>query len=140
MHKLSKTVREAEKVGSNSSIYSDTKKSKNFLNEKKVKITKWTHAFKSYVSTYDVETLNSSNPEIQLKHTESAIKSKLIYLLTESRGFKFEKTLVLLFKKIESEDKAKYNTFCSHSKAETIINESDIDDVFNHCILNLYET
>ena len=38
--------------------------------------------------------------------------------------------LVLLFKKIESDDKTKYNTFHSHSKAETIINESDIDYVF----------
>ena len=39
-------------------------------------------------------------------------------------------TLVLVFNKIESEDKTKYDTFCPHSKAETIINESDIDDVF----------
>ena len=29
-HKLSKTIREAEKVGSNSSLHSDTKKVKNF--------------------------------------------------------------------------------------------------------------
>ena len=40
------------------------------------------------------------------------------------------RALVLEIKKIESADKAKYNTFCSNSKAETIINESDIDDVF----------
>ena len=39
-------------------------------------------------------------------------------------------TLVLVFKKIESEDKTKYDTFYSHSKAEIIINESDIDDIF----------
>ena len=38
-------------------------------------------------------------------------------------------TLVLVFKMIESEDKTNYDTFYSHSKAETIINESDIDDV-----------
>ena len=35
-----------------------------------------------------------------------------------------------MFKKIESEDKTKYNTFYSHTKAETIINESDIANVF----------
>ena len=40
------------------------------------------------------------------------------------------KTLVLVFKKIEIEDKTKYDTFYTHSKAETIINEDDIDDVF----------
>ena len=40
------------------------------------------------------------------------------------------KTIVLVFKKIESDDKTKYDTVYSNSKAETIINESDIDDVF----------
>ena len=38
--------------------------------------------------------------------------------------------LVLVFKKIESEDKTKHDNFYSSSKAEIIINESDIDDVF----------
>ena len=37
--------------------------------------------------------------------------------------------LVLLFKKIESEDKAKHDNFYSNSKAEIIINENYIDDV-----------
>ena len=40
------------------------------------------------------------------------------------------RTLVLVFTKNDSEDKTKYDTFYSHSKAETIINESDIDGVF----------
>ena len=44
-------------------------------------------------------------PELQLKDTESAIKSKLIELLTQLNDFKFEITLVLVVKKIESEDK-----------------------------------
>ena len=35
-----------------------------------------------------------------------------------------------MFKKIDSDDKTKYGTFCSNSKADTIINESDTDDVF----------
>ena len=38
--------------------------------------------------------------------------------------------LVLVLKKIESEGKRKYDTFFSHSKAETVTNESDIDDAF----------
>ena len=40
------------------------------------------------------------------------------------------KTLVLVFKKIESEDKTKFDNFCSSSKAVITIIESDIDDVF----------
>ena len=39
-HKLSKIIRCAEKVGSNSSLYSDTKKCEKFLNEGNVKIKK----------------------------------------------------------------------------------------------------
>ena len=45
--------------------------------------------FKSFATSYNVETSNSFNPELQLKDTESAIKIKLIYLLSELRGFKF---------------------------------------------------
>ena len=39
-------------------------------------------------------------------------------------------TSVLVFEKIESQDKTKCDNFYSSSKAEVIINESDIDDVF----------
>ena len=39
-------------------------------------------------------------------------------------------TLVLVFKKIESENKRKYETFYSNSNAEIMINESDIDNLF----------
>ena len=98
------------------------------MNERNVKITKQGRAFKGYSGSYNVEILNSFNPELQLKDTESAIKNKLKKLLTKLRGFKFMTALVSVLKKIESEDKTKYETFCSHSKAETIIKESDIDD------------
>ena len=49
-------------------------------------------------------------------------------VLTQLKGFEFVTTL--LFKKIESEDKTNYDNFYSSSKAEIIVNESDIDDVF----------
>ena len=68
-------------MGFNSSFCSDTKKGKNFLNEKNIKITKWAHAFKGFASSYNVEILNSFNPELKLKDSESLIKSKLIDLL-----------------------------------------------------------
>ena len=50
--------------------------------------------------------------------------------MTELRGFKFVTTLVLKFKKIESDDKTKYGTFYSNSKAEINIKESVLYDVF----------
>ena len=50
--------------------------------------------------------------------------------MAQLKGFKFVTTLVLVFQKIQSEDKAKYDNFYSSSKAEMIINESYIDDEF----------
>ena len=101
------------------------------MNQKNKKITKREHAFKGYASTCDIEILNSFNPELQLKDTESAIKSKLIKLLTQLKDFKFVTAFFfLVFKKIECEAKTKYDNFYSNSKAEIIVNESNIDDVF----------
>ena len=49
--------------------------------------------------------------------------------MTELRAFKFVAALVIEIKKIESDDVTKYSTFHCNSKAETIMNESNIDDV-----------
>ena len=43
----------------------------------KKEIKKRAHAFKGFLSSYDVEILNSFNSELQLNDTESAIKNKL---------------------------------------------------------------
>ena len=99
------------------------KKVRTFQTKKDVKITKWAHAFKGYASSYNVEILNSFNPELQLKN-------KLIELLTQLAGFKFVKSLVWVFKKIKSEDGTKYDIFYWTSKAEIIIDEKDTHDGF----------
>ena len=41
---------------------------------KRSKITKKAHAFKSYAYTYNVEILNSFNPELEFKYIKSTIK------------------------------------------------------------------
>ena len=77
------------------------------------------------------------NPGLQLIDTWSTIKNWVIYLLSKLRGFKFVTTLVLEFKKIESDDERNCNTFYSISKAETIINRSDIDDVIESIYITI---
>ena len=42
-----------------------------------VKITKRANAIKGFADFYNVEILNSLNPELQIEDTESAIKNKL---------------------------------------------------------------
>ena len=98
---------------------------------------KRSHAFKSYASSYNAEILNSFNPKLQLKVTESAIENKLIDLRTELKGFKFVTTLVLEFKKVQSDDKTLYSTYYLNSKEEAIINENDINDVLYETYKNL---
>ena len=46
-------------------------------------------------------------------------------------------TLVLVFKKMESEDKTKYDNFCLSSKAEIIINEKDTENVFKSIYITI---
>ena len=105
-------------------------KSENFLNINNVRIIKWTYSYKGYASSYNVEILNYFNPELPLRDTEFAIKSKPLDLLTQLKGFKFVTTLALALENIESDGKTKYDTLYSHLKAEPVINESSIDYVF----------
>ena len=107
------------------------------MNKKNVKITKQSHAFKNYASSYNAEIFNSFNPEIQHKDTESPIKHKLIDFLSGLKGFKFVTKLTLEFKKIQSDNQTLYSTFYLNSKAETIIKESDIADVFKSTYSNV---
>ena len=90
---------------------------------------KRSRAYKGYSSIYSIEILNSFNSELPLQGTEFAIRNKIIDLLAELRSFKLVKKLVLEFRKIENEHNTIFSIFYSNSKAETIINESDIDDV-----------
>ena len=77
----------------------EVKKSEKCLDEKNAKITKKSHAYKGYAIIYNITILYNFNHELQLRDTESAIKNKLIDLLSELRGFKFVTTL-----EIESDD------------------------------------
>ena len=99
------------------------------LNQINIKWTKQAHTFKGYGSSYNLAVLNSFNAELQIEDTESAIKSNIIDLLAKLNGFEFVEMLVLVFKNIGTEDKTKYETFYSNSKARKAINESGIDDV-----------
>ena len=58
--------------------------------------------------------------------------------MAKLRVFTFVTTLVLVFKKIESNDKTKYDTFYSNSKPEIFINENDNDDVFKSIYTTIY--
>ena len=99
-----------------------------------MKITKWANAFKGYSSSFSVEILNSFDPELQLKDTECEVKKNLNILFTE---FRFVTTVLLVLKKIESEDKTKYDTFYSCFKQ--ILMKLTLMTYLNQSILQLYQ-
>ena len=57
--------------------------------------------------------------------------------MSQLRESKFLKTLVLEFKKAESDDQTKYCTFYLNSQVEEIINEINIDDVFESTYITI---
>ena len=57
--------------------------------------------------------------------------------MTQLKGFKFVTTLVLVFKKMESKDNAKYDNFYSSSKAEQLSIKVTLMMCFNHYVLRL---
>ena len=66
--------------------------------------------------------MNFFHPELQLKNAESAIESKLKYI-------RFVIALVLKLKKNNKQRQNKVSTFHLNSKTETIIHDSDTDNV-----------
>ena len=80
-HKFSKTIKHGKKVSQvvgagrnfNSTLYSEITKREDFFHEKKKKknaeMTKQSHAYQRYASSYNFNILNSFNPELQLKDT-----------------------------------------------------------------------
>ena len=105
--------------------------------QKYVKITKPEHVFKGFASTYNFGSLSSCNLGLQFKDTDSAIKSKLIELFTQLKYFKFVTTLVLVFKKIESEDKTKHDNFIKAEKLNQLSMKVTLMMFFSQSILQL---
>ena len=68
------SIRQAEKVSSNKSLYSGTKTGPIFLNKQNVKITKREHAFKGYTCSHNVEVWNSFTMNYDLKIPSQQLK------------------------------------------------------------------
>ena len=59
---------------------------------------------------------------------------------TQLKGFKSVTTLVIEFKIIESVDERKHSTFSLTSKAEVVIIESNVDNVFESIYSTINQT
>ena len=65
-------------------------------------IAKTDQAFRGYAMTYKVEITEKKDPVVQLEASKSSIKDLFNDLLNETKGFKYQITLKVVLKKIET--------------------------------------
>ena len=65
-------------------------------------VIKTDQAFKGYAMSYKVEIIEKKDPIIQLEASKLSIKNLFNGLLNELKGFKYQITVVVLFKKIQA--------------------------------------
>ena len=82
------------------------------------------------VHRYDVETLATFDPGLQLINTKPMIKNKLKELLSELKKFKIQTVLALDYKK-------RNNPKIFHSSAKLIVSDSDIDEAFKSMLQSI---
>ena len=69
---------------------------------KELNIIKTNHAFRRYAMSYKVEKIEKKGPIKQLEASKSSIKDLLSDLLNETKGFKYQVTLKVLLKQIQT--------------------------------------
>ena len=83
---------------------------------------KTNHAFGGYAMSYKVEIIEKKDPIVQLEASKLSIKDLFRYLLNEIKGFKYQITVKVLFKKTQWR-----NRICSrffNSVTKTVINHT----------------
>ena len=60
-------------------------------------------AFRGYAMSYKVEIIERKDPIVQLEASKSSIKDLFSDLLNETKGFKYQITVKVLFKKIQAQ-------------------------------------
>ena len=84
--------------------------------------------------------MNFFNPELQLKDSESAIKNKLIDLLSQLKVFKFVTALVIEFKKYKVMIKHYMQPFTQTQKQKQLLMKKILIMYLNQSIVSLYQT
>ena len=85
-------------------------------------------ALKGYTKSYEISIKNNKDPLLQLQNTRKAVEYHLIKTLPSMKGIKFVETLKVTFSKMTG-DLIIYKTAFFNSKAQTIINDLEIDEL-----------
>ena len=108
--------------------------------KKKKKNQKRSNDFKDYAISFNVENGIFLRLSYNLKILHLQLKFKLIDLLPELKGSEFVATLVLEFKKMQSNNTTLYNTFHSKSKKKQLLIKLALMMCFNQSIVLICQT
>ena len=84
-------------------------------------------AIKGYTKSFEIGIKNDKDPLAQLQSTRKAIEHHIVSILTSMKGLKFVETLKVTLKK-SVKDEIVYKTAFFNSKAQTIINNTEIPE------------
>ena len=100
------------------------KKQKYFIENIKLEETK--SALKGYTKSYQIPILYKNDPLIQLQNTRKAVEKHIIKFLDDIKGLEFIETLKVTFEKQASPNEKIIKSTYFNSKAQTIINITQI--------------
>ena len=81
-------------------------------------------AFSGYAASYKVEIVERKDPILQLEASKLSIKNLFSYLLNETKGFKYQITVDVLFKKYKHHGEIEFSPVYFNSKTKTVANHT----------------
>ena len=81
-------------------------------------------AFSGYEASYKVEIVERKDPILQLEASKLSIKNFFSYLLNETKGFKYQITVDVLFKKYKPNGEIEFSPVFFNSKTKTVANHT----------------
>ena len=81
------------------------------------------HAFSGYAMSYKVEIVDKKDLIVQLEANKSSIKDLFIDLLNEARGFKYQITVKVLFKKYKPNGEIEFTLIYFNSSTKAVTNQ-----------------
>jgi len=85
-------------------------------------------ALRGFTRSYEISLVNKQDPFIQLLSTHSVVKNNLLKILNEMKGFKFNETLKITFKKHKGDELIE-NEVYFNTKPRTVTNEIEIAEL-----------
>ena len=85
-------------------------------------VIKTDQAFKGYVMSYKVQIIEEKDPIVQLEASKLSIKNLINDLLNEIKGFKYQITVKVLFKKYKLNGEIEFTPVYFNSVIKTVIN------------------